>query len=273
MPFVCESSLLVCLLVGTIFFYGLVFGSFFNVLIYRLPRGESVIFPASHCPNCNHKLSWSENIPLFSFLYQRGKCKKCKTKISLQYPLIELITGIYSLLLLLIFRDKILWAMSGEWWNCVEIFLQYFTLLLFIPLAVIDVKHYIIPDELTLPGIAFALAVSFLPDGITPLQSITGSACGGGFLLLTGLAGKLVLKREDAMGGGDVKFLLWLGALFGFEAALITIFAGCAVGAFVSIILISLKKAKNGKIIPFCPYLCVGMLIFTAFGKEILSFF
>jgi leader peptidase (prepilin peptidase)/N-methyltransferase len=184
-----------------------------------------------------------------------------------------LATGIYSLLLLLIFRDKIFWAMSGNWWNWIEIFLQYFTLLLFIPLAVIDIKHYIIPDEITLSGIALALAASFLPDGITPLQSLVGAACGGGFLLLTGLVGKLILKREDAMGGGDIKFLLWLGALFGFEAAFVTIFAGCAVGAVVSIILILLKKAQKGKIIPFCPYLCVGALIFAAFGKEILSFF
>jgi leader peptidase (prepilin peptidase)/N-methyltransferase len=253
------------------FFYGLLFGSFFNVLIYRLPRGESIVFPASRCQTCNHTLSWFENIPLFSFLFLRGKCRKCKTKISIQYPLIELATGLYSLSLIFVLGDQIQWAMTGNWWNWIEVFLQYFTLLLFLPIAIIDIRHYIIPDELTIAGIILALAVSFLPDGITPLQSITGALVGGGSLLLAGFFGKIILKKEEAMGGGDVKLLFWLGALFGWQAALGTIFIGCAVGSVVSIALITLKKVESDKAIPFGPYLCAGALIFVVFGKQLLA--
>jgi len=256
-----------------VFAYGLLFGSFFNVLICRLPEGRSVIFPASHCPCCNRSIPWFENIPILSFLLLRGKCKECKTKISLQYPLVELATGIYAVFLFFVFSDKIHSCMSGNWWNWIEVFLQYFTLLLFIPLAVIDIKHYIIPDEITITGIVLALAASFLPGGITPLQSLIGILCGGGFLLLTGFIGKIILKRSDTLGGGDIKFLMWVGALFGFQGALATIFIGSAVGVIGSGLLILSKKIKSGSHIPFCPYLCIGTLIFAVFGKEITALF
>ena len=256
-----------------VFAYGLLFGSFFNVLICRLPDGQSVIFPASSCPKCRRALPWFENIPVLSFLLLRGKCKGCQEKISLQYPLVELATGIYSLFLYFVLFDKIQWAVSGNWWNWIEVFLQYFTLLLFLPLAIIDVKHYIIPDEITITGFALALVASFLPGGITPLQSVIGALCGGGFLLLVGIIGKIILKRSDTIGGGDVKFLAWIGALFGFQTAFATIFIGSLVGVLVSGILILSKKIKSENHVPFCPYLCAGALIFVIFGNEILKFF
>lgn len=261
------------LFAGILLLYGLLFGSFFNVLIYRLPAEQSIVFPASRCPSCNHTLSWLENIPVFSYLALGGKCKNCKTKISLQYPLIELATGIYSLLLFFVLSDQILWAISGNWWNWIEVFLQYFTLLLFIPLAIIDMRHLIIPDEITIMGLVLALAASFLPGGITPLQSIIGALVGGGFLLLVGLIGKVILKRSDTMGGGDIKLLAWIGALFGFEATLATIFIGSLVGVLVSGILILFKIIDSKKPLPFGPYLCAGTLIFVIFRKEILQFF
>lgn len=254
------------------FIYGLLFGSFFNVLIYRLPEGRSVIFPKSSCPKCNRNLTCLENIPVLSFLFLRGKCKGCKTKIPLQYPLVELATGIYSLVLYFVLFDKIEWAATGNWWNWIEVFLQYFTLLLFIPIAIIDIKHYIIPDEITITGIVLALAVSFLPNGITPLQSIIGAAVGGGFLLLVGFIGKIILKK-DAMGGGDIKFLFWIGAVFGFQTALAGIFIGSFVGAVVSGILILLKKIESENHIPFGPYLCAGVLILVIFGGIIPNLF
>jgi len=268
MPLATEQ---IFLFAGIVFVYGLLFGSFFNVLIYRLPAEQSIVFPASHCPICNHTLSWFENLPVLSYLILSGKCKSCKIKISLQYPLIELATGIYSLLLFWVLFDKIQWAFNGNWWNFIEVFLQYFTLLLFLPIAIIDIRHYIIPDELTIMGLVLALAVSFLPDGITPLQSIIGAVVGGGFLVLVGLIGKIVLKRNDTMGGGDIKLLAWIGALFGFEAALATIFIGSIVGVIVSGILILFKKIDGKKHIPFGPYLCAGTLLFVTFKKEILQ--
>jgi leader peptidase (prepilin peptidase)/N-methyltransferase len=250
--------------------FGLLFGSFFNVLIYRLPRGESVIFPASHCPVCNHNLSWLENIPILSFVFLGGKCKECKAKISFQYPLIEFVTGIYSVILFFVFSNKIHLALYGSPYDFIIIFLQYFTLLLFIPLAIIDIKHYIIPDEITVTGIILSFAVSFLPNAITPLQSFIGALCGGGFLLLAGILGKYILKRSDTMGGGDIKFLLWIGALFGFQTAFATIFIGSAIGVLISAFLILFKKLKSGNHIPFCPYLCAGVLVFVVFGDKIM---
>lgn len=255
------------------FIYGLLFGSFFNVLIYRLPLGQSILFPASHCPNCNHKLSWFENIPVLSFLFLGGKCKSCKTKISLQYPLVEFATGIYSIILFFVLFDKIQWAMSGNLWNWLEVFWQYFTLLLFIPLAIIDIKHYIIPDEITIPAIIISFAISFFPGTITPLQSLIGASVGIGFWLLSVFIGKVILKRNDTIGGGDIKFLIWIGMIFGFQTALAAIFIGSAIGVIVSGTLILFKKIESENHIPFCPYLCAGILIFTILEKEILQLF
>lgn len=255
------------------FLYGLMFGSFFNVLICRLPVGKSIIFPPSHCPKCNHKLSLIENIPVLSFLLLGGKCKVCKIKISTLYPIVELATGIYSVLLFVLFLPQIQSLLiEGNWWNWVEIFFRFFTLLLFIPLAIIDIKHYIVPDELTIFGIVTSLLISFLPQGITPLQSIIGALSGGGFLFLAGLIGKAALKKE-AMGGGDIKFMIWIGALLGFETVLTSIFIGSIIGSIISGFLILFEKVKSGNHIPFCPYLCAGVLLSVMFSEKILGFF
>jgi len=267
MPFSTEQLLFA----GAVFFYGLVFGSFFNVLIYRLPRRESIIFPPSHCPSCNNKIFWRENIPVLSFLLLGGKCKECKAEISLQYPIVELATGLYSVALFALFLPQI--QSLQNWWNWIEIFFKFFTLLLFIPLALIDIRHYIIPDELTVFGIITSVLISFLPQGITPFQSIIGALSGGGFLFLAGFIAKLILKRDDAMGDGDVKFLFWIGALFGVETALSAIFIGSAIGTFVSIILILSRKTDVAKPIPFCPYLCAGTLAALILSDKITPLF
>jgi leader peptidase (prepilin peptidase)/N-methyltransferase len=267
MPFSNEQVLFA----SAIFLYGLVFGSFFNVLIYRLPRGESIIFPPSHCPNCNRKILWRENIPILSFMLLGGRCKECKAKISITYPIVELAAGLYSVALFALFFPQI--QSPQNWWCWIEIFFRFFTLLLFIPLALIDIKHYIIPDELTVFGIITSLLISFLPQGITPFQSIIGALGGGGFLFAAGFIAKLILKRDDAMGDGDVKFLFWIGALFGIETALSAIFIGSAIGTFVSIILILSRKTDATKPIPFCPYLCAGTLAVLILSDKIIQLF
>ncbi|MDR0303996.1 MAG: prepilin peptidase [Chitinispirillales bacterium] len=265
MPFLTEQ---IYLFAGMVFLYGLLFGSFFNVLICRLPAEESIIFPASHCPNCKHKLSWNENIPILSFLLLCGKCKECKTKISIQYPAVELITGIYSVLLFVLFLPQI--QSAQNWWTCIEIFFKFFTFLLFVPLTIIDLKHYIIPDELTISGLVVSFLISFLPAGITPLESTVGALSGGGFLFFAGLIGKIIMKKE-AMGGGDVKFMLWIGALFGFKTAFASIFIGSIIGTIIGVFLILFGKTKNDGHLPFCPYLCAGTLISVIFNDKIFS--
>jgi len=236
---------------------GLVFGSFFNVLIYRLPREESIVKPGSHCPACNHKLRPWENIPLVSYAFLGGKCSSCKKAISLQYPLIECSTAVCAVVLwysLVVPHSAIAGAL-------ITASVQALVLLFMIPVFIIDLKHSIISDTLTFPGIALALAVSFIPGGITPLQSIIGAAAGGGTLWALGMIGTLIFKKGDAMGGGDVCFMLAVGALWGWQIALGTIGIASLLGSVVGVGLILFHSLSDDHRMPFGPFLIAGVII------------
>ncbi len=157
--------------IGAIFF-GLIAGSFFNVLIYRLPRRESILFPASHCPTCNRAIRPWENIPLVSYALLGARCAGCRAPISPLYPIIELLTAAASLLLWLTVAS----SRSPQVAHDARLFLQCFALLLMIPITVIDLRHYIVPNALTYTLLAAGIAASFLPGDITPLQSLLGGA-------------------------------------------------------------------------------------------------
>jgi leader peptidase (prepilin peptidase)/N-methyltransferase len=254
------------------FVVGLVVGSFFNVLIYRLPRDESIVWPGSRCPGCGHAIRWYENIPLLSYLFLQGSCSACKAGISPVYPVVELTTGLLTVLL---WRVRWLPFLAGshaplEW---VEPVMQTLSLLVLIPVAVIDLRHYIIPDAISLTGLALALAVSFIPDGITPQQSLLGVAAGGGFLLLTGLIGEWLLRRKDAMGGGDIKLMAFLGAAWGPLAAFLGIVLGSLVGALVGLGLLFFKALREDHRLPFGPFLAGGFWIAALAGERIISLY
>lgn len=248
---------------------GLILGSFFNVLIWRIPREESILWPPSHCPRCENKIKPWENIPLISYLFLGGKCSNCKKPISLIYPLIELVTAICSFIICFSLLKKNI--SSFNWFSFPPLLLQYFFLLLMIPVAVIDIKHYIIPDRFTLPLIVFGLLVSFLPGEITPGQSLAGILLGGGTLYLIGWIGTALLKKGEAMGFGDVKLMAATGAIFGAKFSLMSIIFGAFFGSVVGLTLIAFRKLDPDHHIPFGPFLGGGIWLSIMAGDLIIK--
>lgn len=247
--------------------YGLLLGSFFNVLIYRLPEKKSIIFPGSHCPKCNNKIKPWQNIPVLSYILLKGKCSKCGCSISIAYPLTELITALAAAGLWLIIKHTGYPATLVD--GAVFIITSLF-LLLIIPISVIDFRYYIIPDTLTLPFIIIGFLSSILPGSLTPLQSLLGIVAGGGSLYAIGWIGELIFKKE-AMGGGDIKLMAAAGALFGPQCVLLAFLFGACFGAIYGIAIIIMKKLNSSHQIPFGPFLFAGIWVAVFAGKTILN--
>jgi leader peptidase (prepilin peptidase)/N-methyltransferase len=241
-----------------IILYGLILGSFFNVLIYRLPRNLSIISPRSFCPICQQPISWYHNIPVLSFLVLRGRCSSCRGKIPLQYPAIELGTALAA-----VAAAKI--AGIFDYGSINPESLGFLILIpAAIPISVIDVRQRIIPNMLTIPLLILGLGTSFIPGGIDPLTSFLGLIIGAGVLFVLSMALKAVFKRES-LGMGDIKLVAAFGAFLGPLNVLIMLFcastAGLAVAAFLRIRGKDIKELK----IPFGPFLCVGMIAVVYF--------
>lgn len=250
-----------------IFVLGACVGSFLNVCIWRLPRDESIVRPRSHCPVCNHKLAWYENIPVLSYFPLGGKCRYCKSPISLRYLTVELTT---AFLFLGLFKH------FGLNLKSVPLFVIYTALACaLVVVTFIDFRHRIIPNEITLSGMGIGLILSF----IFPLlhnstsrwssifNSLLGILVGGGTIYLTGLLGDLIFKKES-MGGGDVKLLAMLGAFLGWKLALLTFFIAPLFGSLVGIYLKVRCKVEH---IPYGPYLSLGAIISIIWGEEIIK--
>ncbi|MDO8722968.1 MAG: prepilin peptidase, partial [Syntrophales bacterium] len=184
---------------------GAAIGSFLNVCIRRVPAGESLVFPSSHCPKCNYSIRFYDNIPIISFLLLRGRCRNCREGISLQYPLVELLTAIMALLLFWKFGLTLKFLFSFLF-ACVLIIITF-----------IDLEHQIIPDVLTLPGIPVFFLAAVFAMGVSPLEAVLGVLIGGGILYAIAFGYELITKREG-MGGGDIKLLAMLGAFFGWKS-------------------------------------------------------
>ena len=251
--------------------FGLITGSFFNVLIWRIPRGESIVWPASHCPQCNKQIRSWENIPLLSYIFLKGKCSSCSQKISPVYPLVELLTAIAAAALWVAFFN--LSFDNLTWQSAPPVILQAFFLLLMIPISIIDIRHYIIPDQFTLPLIIAGLAISFFPGGITPLQSLLGTLGGGGILYLIGLLGTVLFKKGEAMGGGDIKLMAAAGAFWGIQASLSGIVFGALLGSVAGITMIIFRKLSSDHKIPFGPFLGAGLWVAVLAGENILNLY
>jgi len=248
-----------------VFLSGICIGSFLNVCVYRMGREQSVVKPSSRCPHCQKPIRWFDNIPLLSFLLLRGKCRDCGGKISFRYFFIELLTGVIFLAL---YRDL---GLSDR-------FFAYAILLSGLIVATfVDFDFQIIPDEISLGGIAVGLIFSFLFPTIhsTPLHwlglwdSFLGVLVGGGILWILGCLGDFIFKKES-MGGGDVKLLAMIGAFLGWKMALLTLPLASVVGAIAGIIV---KIRTKQSLIAFGPYLSLGALICIFWSGAILSFF
>ena len=241
------------------FVFGLVFGSFFNVLIYRLPLDRSIVRPGSCCPECGNAIRPWENIPLVSFmLLLHGKCSNCKHAISLQYPLVELLTGFAAVMLWIFVLAPGLCRVPCRFFALLFLPCNRYVLLLLIPLSIIDIKHYIIPDVFTLPGIAAAVSISFFPGGLTPFECVLGIAVGGGSLFLAGYMGKLLFKKDEAMGGGDVRLMAMIGGLWGWKLSIAVIVLASFLGSIVGIGLLAFGLLAKDHKLPFGPFLALA---------------
>ena len=244
---------------GVFFFVlGACLGSFINVVIHRLPRGESIVYPPSHCPRCGHALSWWENVPLVSYLILRGRCRACHQTISPRYPLVELASALLLSSCYLSYGLSIRLLWSGV-----------FTLSL-LAVFFIDLDHQIIPDEIDLPGIVLGLVLSPWTIGFVP--SLLGGLLGGGGFLLIGLVASRILRKE-ALGGGDVKLMAMIGTFLGPQGVLLTTFFGSFLGALVGTLWLKLSGRGRGTPIPFGPFLVTGAYVALFWGKEILQWY
>ncbi|MCP4714792.1 MAG: prepilin peptidase [Deltaproteobacteria bacterium] len=243
-----------------LFCLGAIIGSFLNVCIVRIPQRMSIVFPASHCPSCTHKIPVYDNIPLLSYLILGGRCRFCKTPIALTYFLVELITPILFL---------VLWHHFGL---SSDFLISATVTAALIVITVIDLQHQIIPDVISLPGIPICFLCSFVVSWTTPLQSLLGILCGGGVLFLFAW-GYQRATGKDGMGGGDIKLLAMIGALLGWKGALTSLILASCIGSIIGIILI-IAKGKNMKYaIPFGPFLATGAVCALMYGEQLISFY
>lgn len=240
--------------------FGALVGSFLNVCIFRLPKGKSIIWPGSHCPYCKKPIRFYDNVPLISYILLRGKCRHCKKSISIQYPLVEGITALSSLLLFMKFGPSLS-------------YLFYFSFVAaLIVITIIDLYHQIIPDVISLPGIGVGLIASLILPQITFLNSFFGILLGGGSLFLVATGYHWLFKREG-MGGGDVKLLAMIGAFLGWKAVILTILLSSLIGSITGI-MIMIAKGKDFKYaIPFGPFLSLGAVMSLIYGQNIISWY
>jgi leader peptidase (prepilin peptidase)/N-methyltransferase len=246
-----------------VFLLGSLIGSFLNVCIYRLPRNLSVIFPPSRCPSCNIPIKAYDNIPLLSFLLLGGKCRYCKTKISLRYPLVEALNALMYVL--------VLWRF-GFGWHMPVLFAFCSAMIV---ITFIDLDFQIIPDTITLPGIPIGVIAAslVLPDPFdrSSILGLSGALIG----LFTGGAifYAIAVLSRGGMGGGDIKMMAMVGAFMGWKSTLLTTFAGSLLGSCVGIFLMVVKGKGRKTKIPFGPFLAAGTLISLFYGQEILSLY
>ena len=228
------------------FILGILCGSFFNVVGYRLPKEESIVFPASHCPNCNHKLGPLELIPIISYFFLGGKCKECKQKISIIYPIFELTTGALFALSYYLFGFSINYFIA----------LTVVSVLLIIIIS--DIRYFIIPDEVLLVGIILLLLEKLLLGGWQlGLESLFDGVIAFLIMYLVKIIGDFMFKKES-MGGGDIKLLFFFGLFLGWELSLISIFLASFIGLPISLYILLKNKSH---IIPFGPFLSIAALI------------
>ena len=246
-----------------IFILGTIFGSFMNVCIYRMPKNESIVKPRSKCTSCGEKIAWFDNIPILSYIVLLGKCRKCKSKISPRYMIVELISGVVYALLYLHFGLS------------VKFLAMCYLASSLIVVSFIDIDTYEIPDSITLSGIVLGIIIAIISPSVmgktmrleAGLDSLFGILAGGGTIFILGVLGEFVFKKE-AMGGGDVKLLAMIGAFIGWKLAIFTFFLAPFFGSFTGIFM----KLKYGKeIIPYGPYLSIAALVAIFWGEEIIK--
>ncbi len=249
------------------FIFGLITGSFLNVCIYRLPREISIVSPPSACPGCKKPIKPWDNIPIISYLFLRGKCRNCGERISIRYPLVELLNGLLYLLIVYFF---------GFGWHLIPLFAFVSAMVV---ITFIDLEFQIIPDVITLPGILIGVisSVFFLSDPLFNLHasdmltglinSLIGILLGGGLFFL------IAVVSKGGMGGGDIKMMAMVGAFMGWKAVLLVTFIGSLTGSLVGVMLMLFKGKDRKTKVPFGPFLALGSLISLFVGGKIITWY
>jgi leader peptidase (prepilin peptidase)/N-methyltransferase len=253
-----QSSLF---LIAVAFVFGSVIGSFLNVVILRLPDPTaSIAFPPSHCPKCKNSLRWYENIPILSYLVLGGKCGHCKVRISAQYPIVELLTGMLAVALIATFGLTL--TALGFFVFCTAL----------VTIIWIDLHHQIIPDVISLPGIIFGFGFSFVSSFVSWQESLIGLLVGGGIFYAVSYSYYL-LRRQEGLGGGDIKLLAMLGAFLGWQSLLFIIFASSVTGTIVGLFAMRSQKTGGATRIPFGPFLAISGLFYLFFRPQVRQIF
>jgi leader peptidase (prepilin peptidase)/N-methyltransferase len=242
--------------------FGALIGSFLNVCIYRLPKGTSIVWPASACPSCGRALSWFENVPVVSFAFLRGRCRTCRSPIAWRYPLVEALTALMFAL---------------TWWYYGPTPLLVSRLVFgcaLIVLFAIDLEHHLLPDAITLPGIAVGFLFSFLTASAGPgwRSSLIGVVVGGGVLFLIA-EGYYRVRHEEGLGMGDVKMLAMIGAFLGWRQVVVVLFLSSVAGAVVGIALTALQGRSMQSRLPFGTFLALAAYVASVAGDSLLTWY
>lgn len=236
-----------------IFLYGIILGSFLNVCIYRIPKKESIVKVRSHCENCGYQLKWFDLVPLFSFLCLGGRCRKCKTKISIQHPLVEVLNGSLYLLVFLVYGLS------------VESLLYCLAFSALLGLSIIDFRTYEIP-----PGFNIFLGVlgiiRMITDYYNWLTYLIGFISVSAFLYLL-----YFLTKGRAIGGGDIKLMAVCGLLLGWKLNVLAFVIGCIAGSLIHVI--RMRVSGEGRVLAMGPYLSIGVIAAALYGNAFLTWY
>jgi leader peptidase (prepilin peptidase)/N-methyltransferase len=238
---------------------GLAIGSFLNVVIHRLPRGESLISPGSKCPSCGYALRPLDNIPVVSYLMLRGRCRECRIRITARYPLVEIATAALFVLHYVVFG----------WTPLLAVRLLFASAM--VALFAIDLEHHLLPDAITLPGVVLGLlAALFLPPGFR--DAVTGMLLGGGVLWLIGEA-YYRYSGEEGMGGGDVKMLAMIGAFLGWELVIVALVFSSIAGSLIGLLLIVTRRGGLKYALPYGTFLAMAAVVASLYGTHVVTWY
>lgn len=260
-----NDSLLIPVVAGL---FGLSIGSFLNVCALRWPVDESVVSPGSRCPRCHESVRWYDNIPVLSWVLLRGKCRHCGEPVSIQYPLVELATG-------LVWAG--VFAVHGLSWEALRgaLFLS-----IVFGISISDARFYIIPDEFSIGGAVLGLGLAFLPGGLGWLEAVIGAVVGYAVLWLVGVAGTRLIRTispgrleeagvDQAMGGGDVKMMMMIGAYLGVWGVALTTF----LGSVLALVVFGPISAISKRLVPLGIFLAAGAAVAYAWGDQMIAWY
>lgn len=240
-------------MLAAVVLFGLAIGSFLNVVIVRVPEGRSLWRPRSACPGCGAQLAWHDNIPVLSFLWLRGRCRKCGMRISWRYPIVEGVTAATLAAAYLAFGP------TGDF------IVAAVLLATLVVVTAIDLQHQLIPDVITLPGILVGLVANLVIGHVSWLDSVIGIVVGGGLFLV------IILVSRGGMGGGDMKLGAMLGAFLGWKALLFALFAAIVLGGVVGVAVLVAGLRGRKDPIAFGPFLAAGGAMALLWGERIID--